>query len=149
MEAVLFVGAQGSGKTTFYRERRFAAHVRISLDVLRTRAREQALVAACHRQRRPYVVDNTNATAEDRARYLVPARAAGFRVAAYFFETDLATALRRNEARAGEQRIPRAGLVATFKRLRPPAWEEGFDELYVVRIEDTGAFVVSPAPRAA
>ncbi len=37
MEAVVFCGIQGSGKTSFYRERLLATHVRISLDLLRTR----------------------------------------------------------------------------------------------------------------
>ena len=47
MEAVIFVGIQGSGKTTLYRERFFDTHVRISLDMVRTREREQLLLAAC------------------------------------------------------------------------------------------------------
>jgi predicted kinase len=40
MEAVVFIGIQASGKTTFYQQRFFATHVRISLDLLRTRERE-------------------------------------------------------------------------------------------------------------
>ena len=34
MEAVIFVGVQASGKTTFYKEQLFRSHVRISLDLL-------------------------------------------------------------------------------------------------------------------
>jgi len=37
MEAVIFVGLQAAGKSTFYRERFFDTHVRINLDMLRTR----------------------------------------------------------------------------------------------------------------
>lgn len=33
MEAVLFIGMQASGKSTFYRERFFSSHVRINLDI--------------------------------------------------------------------------------------------------------------------
>ncbi len=44
MEEVIFCGIQASGKTTFYRERFFDTHVRISLDLLRTRRREQLLL---------------------------------------------------------------------------------------------------------
>ena len=40
METVILVGIPGSGKTTFYRERFFETHVRISLDMLRMRDRE-------------------------------------------------------------------------------------------------------------
>jgi predicted kinase len=42
MEAVIFVGIQASGKSTFYCQRFFATHMRISLDMLRTRRRERA-----------------------------------------------------------------------------------------------------------
>ncbi len=38
IEAVLFVGAPGSGKTSFFKERFFSTHVRISLDLLKTRS---------------------------------------------------------------------------------------------------------------
>src|SRR4051812_8782542 len=38
MEAVILIGIQGSGKSTFYRERFFDTHVRVSLDLLKTRA---------------------------------------------------------------------------------------------------------------
>lgn len=33
MQAVIFVGLQGAGKTTFYKERFFATHLRLSLDM--------------------------------------------------------------------------------------------------------------------
>ena len=78
MQAIVFCGIQASGKTTFYRERFFDTHVRISLDLLRTRRREQLLLAACLEGRQPFVVDNTNPTIAERARYVVPARAARF-----------------------------------------------------------------------
>ena len=40
MEAVVLCGVQGSGKTTLFRDRFLATHVRVSMDLLRTRARE-------------------------------------------------------------------------------------------------------------
>ena len=42
MEAVILCGLQGSGKTTLYRDRFIETHVRVSMDLLRTRAREAA-----------------------------------------------------------------------------------------------------------
>ncbi|HWM11053.1 MAG TPA: hypothetical protein VNO82_16980, partial [Solirubrobacteraceae bacterium] len=80
MEAIVLCGVQGSGKTTLYRDRFLATHEHVSLDVLRSRAREAALVAECLEQCRPFVVDNTNPTPAERARYVEPARAAGFKV---------------------------------------------------------------------
>lgn len=68
MEAVLLVGIQAAGKSTFYRERFFTTHVRISLDLLRTRHRERSLLAWCLSHGQRFVVDNTNVTAAGRAR---------------------------------------------------------------------------------
>jgi predicted kinase len=82
MEAVIFVGVQGSGKTSFYRDRFFDSHVRISLDLLRTRQREQLLLGACLQGKQSFVIDNTNPLPSDRSRYIGLARASGFRVVA-------------------------------------------------------------------
>jgi predicted kinase len=142
MEAVLFVGIQGSGKTSFYRERFFDSHIRISLDMLKTRRREELLLAACLQGKQPFVVDNTNPLPTDRARYIEPARAIGFRVIAYFFETNLRDAIRRNNQRAGKQRIPVPGVASTFRKLQAPTMEEGFDELYTVRLSPVNTFLV-------
>ena len=81
-EAVIFTGVQAAGKSTFYRERFFETHVRINMDMLRTRRRERLLLDACLAGRQPFVVDNTNVLAAERARYIEPARAAGFIVTA-------------------------------------------------------------------
>src|SRR4051812_24294538 len=125
MEAIVFCGIQASGKTTFYRERFFETHVRISMDMLRTRRRERLLLEACLAGKQPLVVDNTNPTAAERARYIVPALAAGFRVIGYFFAADPRAAFERNRRRPGRAAVPAAGVFGTQKRLQPPALEEG------------------------
>jgi predicted kinase len=142
MEALIFVGVQGSGKTSFYRDRFFDSHVRISLDLLRTRQREQLLLGACLQGKQSFVVDNTNPLPSDRSRYIGLARASGFRVVAYFFETTLQDAIRRNNQRAGKHRIPVPGVAGTFRKLLRPKLEEGFDEIYTVRISPENGFVV-------
>ncbi|MHB8877749.1 MAG: AAA family ATPase [Myxococcaceae bacterium] len=146
MEAVLLIGIQGTGKSSFYRQRFFDTHVRLSLDMLRTRNRERILFEACLAARQPLVVDNTNVTAAERARYLGKARAAGFRVLGYYFESGLEDALRRNQQRQGKGRIPVAGVIATHRRLQPPALSEGFDELFLVTLDEAGEFRVEPFP---
>ena len=143
MESVIFVGVQGSGKSTFYREHFFDTHVRISLDMLRTRHREQLLLAACLAGKQPFVIDNTNPLPTDRARYIGPAREAGFRVVAYFFDTSLRDAIQRNSQRVGKQKIPIPAIAGTLRKLKPPMLEEGFDAIYIVRISPEGAFIVS------
>ncbi|HZR80105.1 MAG TPA: ATP-binding protein [Candidatus Binatia bacterium] len=148
MEAVIFCGIQASGKTTFYRERFFDTHVRISLDLVRTRRREDLLIAACLAGRQPFVVDNTNATVADRARYIEPARSAGFAVVGYYFATDPRAAFDRNRKRPGRAAIPAAGLFGTHKRLQPPTLEEGFRTLYRVEIAEGAGFRVTPVEPA-
>jgi predicted kinase len=143
MEAVIFVGAQGAGKSTFYSERFFDTHVRISLDVLKTRRREQLIFEACLAAAQSFVVDNTNPLTIDRARYVGPARAAGFRVLAYFFATPLREAMRRNNLRKFKQKIPAVAVEATFKKLQRPAPEEGFDELHTVELSADDQFLVT------
>jgi predicted kinase len=145
-EAVVFVGVQGSGKSTFYRERFFDTHVRINLDMLRTRLREQLLLTACLTGKQSFVIDNTNPLPGDRARYIGPARQAGFRVVAYFFETALRDAIRRNNERPGKQRVPVPAIAGTFRKLQAPTMQEGYDAIYKVTISPEGVFIVSEAP---
>lgn len=143
MEAVIFAGVQGSGKTTFYNQRFADTHVRISLDMLRTRRREQLLVEACVQGKQPFAIDNTNPLATDRARYVEPARAAGFLVIAYYFETSLRDAIGRNNQRSGKKKIPVPALAGVFRKMERPRLAEGFDQVYVVMLSADGSFVVA------
>ncbi len=143
VEAIIFAGVQGAGKTTFYKERFSDTHVRISLDMLRTRRREQLLFDACVQGKQSFVVDNTNPLPSDRARYIAPAHAAGFQVLAYYFETSLQDAIQRNSRRRGKGRIPIAALAGTFKKIQPPTLAEGFDAIYTVTISPEGSFTVA------
>ncbi|MGE5487863.1 MAG: AAA family ATPase [bacterium] len=143
MTAVILIGIQGSGKTTFYLQRFFDTHIRISLDMLRTRHRERVLLAACIAARQPFVIDNTNVLASERAVYISAARDAGFRVAGYYFPTPLRIAIARNAKRTDKKAIPVAGVASKYKRLQPPTLDEGFDELHTVESAEGGGFVVT------
>ena len=142
MEAVIFSGIQATGKSTFFKERFFDTHVRISLDLLRTRHRERRLLHLCIELCQPFVIDNTNPTAEERVRYIVPARAAGFRVVGYYFRSTLVESIARNAGRQGRAQVPVKGIGGTARRLQIPALHEGFDALYYVRIAADGRFIV-------
>ncbi|MGE0790896.1 MAG: AAA family ATPase [Sandaracinaceae bacterium] len=141
MEAVVFTGIQATGKSSFYLQRFFRTHVRISLDLLRTRHRERTLLEACLRAGQPFVVDNTNPTAADRARYVGVARATAFRVVGFYFRSAIGEALARNATRSGAERIPDRGVLGTYARLVRPTRDEGFDALFYVQIGGDG-FVV-------
>ena len=142
MEAVVFIGVQGCGKTTFYKERFFETHVRVSRDMLKTKARERILLGACLAAKQPFVLDNTNPLASQRTEVIEPARAAGFRVVACYFRCGLREALRRNRRRPQGRAVPVPGVIATYKKLQPPSWSEGFDEIRLVTIDEENRFVV-------
>lgn len=142
MEAVIFTGIQASGKTTFYLQHFFRTHIRISLDQLNTRNKESRLIRTCLDLQQRFVVDNTNPTRTERAKYIQQAKEKRFKVKSYFFMTIPAEAIDRNFKRSGKENIPVAGLLGTYKKLEKPSFEEGFDELYEVTIEG-GEFKIS------
>ena len=128
MEAVILCGLQASGKTTLYRDRFLETHARIAMDLLRTRAREAAFLCTCLDTRMPFVVDNTNPTVAERARYVAPSREAGFKVVGYLVDVPFAVAQARNAAR--DRVVPMVGLGDVARRLVTPTPEEGFDEVW-------------------
>ncbi len=133
MEAIIFVGIQAFGKSTFYRENFLNTHIRLNLDMLKTRHREQIFIQACIEGKQPFVVDNTNPTPAERSRYVVPAKANHFQIKAYYFDSPLEECKQRNNQRQEKEIIPLVGLLSTHKRLIFPAWEEGFDAIYSVK----------------
>jgi len=68
-EAVIFVGVQGAGKTTYFAEHFAATHVHVSRDVQGTAMREAALIDGCLRDGRSFVIDDTNTTRASRAAF--------------------------------------------------------------------------------
>ncbi len=142
MELVLFVGLQASGKSSFFIEHFFRTHVYLSLDVLRTRHRESRLLEVCLETRARVVIDNTNPARKDRLRYLGPAKAAGYSISVYFFESRLADCLARNEGRPEGRRVPKAALLRTSRILEIPSCDEGFDRMWFVRTVPAGGFQV-------
>lgn len=114
MEMLLFMGIQASGKTSFYRERFFDIHLRISLDLLRT----------CHRKTHscncavPPVKGlflTILMTPREGRPYIEAARQAQFRVIGYFFEPDPQASFERNQQREKRHFVPAVGLFGTLK----------------------------------
>jgi len=138
MEAIILIGLQACGKSTFCRERYFRTHIRINLDMLKTRHREQRLLETCIETRQSFVIDNTNPRPEDRLRYIVPAREAGFSVIGFYFQSTLADAIERNRQRPEAERIPEKGIRGTYAQIERPTLKEGFDALYHVSLLNSG-----------
>ena len=146
MEAVILVGLQGSGKSTFCRERFWGTHLRLNLDMLKSRHRERLLLAVCVETNLSFVVDNTNPTRAERAVYIEAVKKIKMRVVGYVFDCPLADCLRRNDQRPEAQRVPHRGVMATVARYEAPTMGEGFHELYRVTNDDAGGFEVEAWP---
>jgi predicted kinase len=142
VQAIIFVGIQASGKSTFYSQRFFQTHIRINLDMLKTRHREKRLLETCLEIDQPFVIDNTNPTLEERKRYIEPAKRQGFYVVGYYFESKIADSIQRNQSRTLEYQVPEKGIRGTHARLILPKYIEGFNELYYVQLLPEGTFTV-------
>ena len=57
MEMVLFVGIQAVGKSEFFKQYFYKTHIRLNLDMLKTRHREKLLLEACIVAKQPLVID--------------------------------------------------------------------------------------------
>ncbi|WP_181305579.1 AAA family ATPase [Rufibacter sp. XAAS-G3-1] len=141
MEAILFIGMQASGKSTFYKTHFFHSHVRISLDLLKTRNRERQFLQLCLKTSAKLVIDNTNPRKEDRQLYMGQLKERRYRVVGYFFQTSLPHALARNRAREGRDKVKEIALYDVRKKLEPPSYAEGFDQLFCIRIQGDGFLV--------
>jgi predicted kinase len=131
-EAVIFVGLQGSGKTTYFNDHFATTHEHVSRDVQKTAEREAQVIRECLRLERSFVIDNTNITKAARAAYIRQAKAAGFRVVSYFFATPVRMAIGRNNHRKDKKAIPVPAILRSAKQLEPPVVEEGFDEIVTI-----------------
>ncbi|VAW72305.1 polynucleotide kinase 3-phosphatase-like [hydrothermal vent metagenome] len=141
MNGVIFIGLQASGKSSFYFSNLFKTHIRLSLDMLKTRHRENLLFNACLESKQPCVIDNTNPTKKDREKYISQFKKHKFNVTGYYFSSRLSDCIARNALREGKECIPVVGIKDTYNKLEIPHCNEGFDGLYYVSIKD-GCFKI-------
>ena len=115
----------------------------ISRDILRTRHREEQLLADTVASRLSCVIDNTNVSRAERAKFITAGKTAGYRIVGYYLQSNIDECLKRNARRTGKARIPDAGVRGRAAQLERPGYAEGFDELFHVAIQN-GDFVVTP-----
>jgi len=139
-QLVIFVGLPGSGKSTWYFAHFAKTHAHVSKDLMpnarrrddrQSMAVEKALAAG-----ESVVIDNTNPSRDARASLIALGKRHGARIIAYYFECSVRVAIVRNAQREGKARVPKVAIFTTQKKLQPPALDEGFDEVHVVRTED-------------
>lgn len=142
MEMIIFIGIQATGKSEFYKRQFHNTHIRINLDMLRTRNRENILMNACLEAKQSFVIDNTNPTVLDRKKYIDKAKDEHFKVVGYYFKSDIGSAIERNSKRSGKENLPLTAIKSTHSKLELPTFKEGFDELFYVHIGSEGEFIV-------
>lgn len=140
MEMILFTGIPASGKSFYYKNHFVDTHIRINLDMLKTRHRESLLFEACLAAKQPCVVDNTNLTRLQRSRYISAAKSAGFSVVGYYFRSRVDECLARNVERTPS--VPDVAILSASARLEIPNPNEGYDRIYYVWIPLSGPVVV-------
>lgn len=130
--AVIFMGLQASGKSYYYNLHFKGKYEHINLDTLHTRNKESLMLKECIKRGADIVIDNTNPTKADRARYIPLLKEAGYRIIGYFFESKIKDCIRRNEERIGKACVPNTAIAATSNKLEMPSYNEGFEELYFI-----------------
>lgn len=133
MELMILSGIQCSGKSTLYQQQMGNTHVRINLDTLKTRTREMALFSSLIEERRRVVIDNTNPTRQDRAKYICAAKHVNYRVVGIQLDVPISMAVARNLARHNQVKIPDGIIQSTFRKMQPLSLSEGFDEIVIIR----------------
>jgi predicted kinase len=132
---IIFIGLPAAGKSTHYRTHFAATHVHVSKDLLPRGARQEPLIEAALKAGKSVVVDNTNPSAAIRAPLIALGRRHGARIVAYVFDAEVKTLLARNSKREGKARVPNVAIFATKKKLAPPSYDEGFDEIHLIKTD--------------
>jgi predicted kinase len=150
---ILAIGLPGSGKTTWFKRRGVTP---LSSDMLRDilfddveEQRYQGLVFSTLRSllrarliaRMPWnYVDATNLAAHERRQWIKMAKSFGYETHAVFFDVPLEVCLERNRRR--ERQVKEEIIQRMAAKLRPPAFDEGFAKITVVRVKKSGDPVI-------
>lgn len=143
---VVLIGLPGSGKSTWAARYGAAA---ISSDEIRRWLADDPTIQTIHRRvfatvryflrhrielGRPYTfIDSTNLTRKERRPYIKIAELYDCDVEAVFFDVPVEVCQARNAARS--RVVPTQAIEDMARRLAPPAREEGFSRITVVRAE--------------
>ena len=135
-EIIIFIGIPASGKSTFYEQNFTATHTHISLDILKTRFQEDKMLIEAVNSGKSCVIDNTNVSISERKKYIDIAKEHGYKIIGYYFRSVVDECRIRNGQRQGRKQVPEIALRNKSAHLERPSKQEGFDELYYVKIQN-------------
>jgi predicted kinase len=143
---VLAIGLPGSGKSSWFKRHNVSP---LSSDMMRSLlfddVREQRfqdlvfsnlrsmLKARLIAKRPTNYVDATNLTPHERQHWIKLAKDYGYEVHAVFFDVPLEVCIERHQRR--DRVVPEDAMRRMAAKLKPPAFEEGFAKITVVRVK--------------
>lgn len=138
MEAIIFIGLQASGKSTFYRKNFLNSHSIISNDLLNeknTNSRlleESKLIDDCLKKNINMLFDNTNYSIAKRKEYIDKIKPHNYKIIGYYFKMNVPRSIKWNQLREPAQIVPKAAIYTMSKKIELPSLSEGYNELYYI-----------------
>ncbi|CAI2367772.1 unnamed protein product [Moneuplotes crassus] len=137
-EVVVFVGAPGSGKSTFWKNY-LKDYVRVNNEILKTKQKCIEAARKILKEGKSCVVDNTNPKIETRSDYISIAEEFKVPCRAFYYNTDKNICMHNNEQRSINpnrnhlsKKTPRLIINVFFKNCVVPTQSEGFTEVKVI-----------------
>lgn len=131
-QIIVLVGLPASGKSTYIKEcGYYDTHVRINLDMLKTRNREMQLLHTCLVNSIPCIIDNTNVTKKERQRYIEKAQEFDVPIDCFWKKSaNVKICIERNKLRS--KKVPDVAIYTKNKQFEEPTTDEGFNEVYEI-----------------
>lgn len=141
-ECIIFIGPPGSGKSTFYKNSElYETHVRLNMDMLNSRPREEAIIKTLVKFQTKFVVDNTCINKKARSRFFEMLKDCKptYTFVAYRFDVSKEVCLESNKERI--RRIPDVAIHTAFKNLEEPELSEGFSKIRIYKRNQYGFYI--------
>lgn len=139
---IIFTGTPGSGKSVYYKKKFLypsQGKSRYAADPLQ--GRKTYRILPCLWSTDGYRQHQCDAGRKEKVYTMGPI--VQVRITGYFFQSSLKTALERNRQRTGKERIKDIGVIAKYRQLQAPSYQEGYDELHEATIDGNGEFIVN------
>lgn len=139
-EVIVFVGSPASGKSTFWKNH-LANYVRVNNDTLKSQDKCLKVMREALNSGKSCVIDNTNPTAEVRARYLTVAQELGVPARCFLFRLPKELAFHMDTLREVNKhrthlskRVGSMPIHTFYKKFEEPQTQEGFEEVKEVEL---------------